>query len=72
MPAQSPIMTDENIGRIKRNAEPVSALDYQVPAEEYNQLRLEVVACCDLARSLAAAGATGTLQNVYNNGVVSP
>lgn len=65
-------MTDENIGRIKRNAEAVTALDHQVPAEEYNQLRLELIATADLARSLAAAGATGTLQNVYNNGVVSP
>lgn len=72
MPAQSPIMTDENIGRLKRNFEPISNYDFQVPAEEYNAFRLEFVACCDAVRSLAAAGATGTLQNVYNNGVVSP
>lgn len=72
MPAQSPTLTDENIGRIKSNAEPVVNLDFQVPSEEYNQFRQEFIACCDAVRSLAAAGATGTLQNVYNNGVASP
>jgi hypothetical protein len=72
MPAQSPTLTDENIGRLKSNSEPITSYEFQVPAEEYNQFRLEFVAACDAIRSLAAAGATGTLQNVYNNGVVSP
>lgn len=72
MPTNSPTLTDESIGRLKRNAEPIVNRDLQVPAEEYNQLRLELVACCDLARTLAAAGATGTLQDVYNNGVAPP
>lgn len=65
-------MTDDNIGRVKNNAEPITNRDFQVPAEEYNQLRLELIETAKLALQLSASGTVGTLQGIYNNGTSSP
>lgn len=72
MPLLSPTLTDDNIGRLKSDFDPPPDLDHHIPAAEYNQFREEFIACCDKVVALTMGGATGTLQNAYNNSVASP
>lgn len=69
MPSASPTLTDDNIGRLKSDRDPAADLDTQIPAQEYNNLRYELIATCDEVRRLGAGGLTGTLQASYNNGI---
>jgi hypothetical protein len=72
MPLQVPTRTDDNIGRIKSDFDPPPDLTHHIPASEWNQFQDEFIAACQALVNLGMAGATGTLQNAYNNSVVSP
>jgi hypothetical protein len=69
MPGAVPTRTDDSIGRVKRDRARVPNRTDYVPADEWNNLCDELIETATLAKSLAATGAVGTLQNVYNNGV---
>lgn len=72
MPLQLPTMTDDNIGRLKADLDNSPDLDHYLASDEYNQFRLEFIACCDIVLTLAGAGSLGTLQAAYTAGMSAP
>lgn len=72
MPLQVPTRTDDNIGRVKSDFDPPPDLVHHIPAHEWNQFQDEFIACCEKVVALTMGGATGTLQNAYNNSVTNP
>lgn len=72
MPLAPPTRTQDDLGQVKEDLAPVPNYRNYIPAAEWNAVCDELIATANLALSLAATGAVGTLQNVYNNGVSSP
>lgn len=69
MPLTAPTREIGSIGQVKVDRERVPNFVEYVPAAEWNNVCDELIATAQLALNLAAAGSTGTLQQVYNNGV---
>lgn len=68
MPGSAPTRTADSIGQEKRDRQRAPNFTEYVPAGEWNNLCDEVIEVSKLLLNLAAVGATGTLQQIYNNG----
>lgn len=66
MPNAAPVRDDSNIGRPKVDAIPPTNLDQEIPAREFEQIKLELIATAEAV--IALQGSTATLQIAYNNG----